>query len=74
MVHRRHTRKSRGLQKTLKNTVNMSRRVVTGIGRLVTGSVRVVGKTGMAIVKKTDTTLRKMIPKGRGRTRRHRRR
>lgn len=74
MGHRRHMRKSRGLRKTLKNTVNMTRRVMTNVSRLVTGSVKVVGKTGLAIVKKTDKTLRKMIPKGRGRTRRHRRR
>lgn len=66
MVHRKHSRKRAGLVNSTRRIVG---RTVSNISRLVTRSVRTIGHTGLGIVKKTDITLRKIIPKERRHTR-----
>lgn len=47
----------------LNKTRKVVGRTVSDVSRLVTGSVRLIGKTGLVIAKRTNQTIRRMIPK-----------
>lgn len=59
------------VKKSLRTTRRVIGRTVSGVSSLVTGSVRVLGRAGMDIAKKTTKTLGKVMPR---RRRTHRRR
>jgi hypothetical protein len=74
---RRKTSAMGKVTKSLRTTRRVVGSTVSTVGRLVTGSVRVLGRAGLDIAKKTSSTLKKMMPRRRKTHRRrhtHRRR
>lgn len=73
----RHTRRRSGLMKPVKNSLHMTtravRKSVSAVNNLVRGSLRMIGRTGAIVARKTTNTLKRMSRRTKRHATRHRR-